>query len=214
METQSDELVRGRQWGLLGAVVAAVAASLCCVGPFVLLALGVSGAWIGQLTLFEPYRPLLMAVTLGLLGFAFYRVYRKPKAEVCEPGSYCANPRSDRINKTVLWVVTLLVLGLLAFPYWAPYLFAQGSISKEGSSASTVLVVQNMTCGVCPVTVRKSLLSLSGVYHVSVTLTPPEAVVVYDPSRVSVAALIEATTRAGYPSIEQEKGGDQDVCCM
>jgi mercuric ion transport protein len=34
--------------------LAAILASTCCLGPLVLVALGVSGAWIGNLTLLEP----------------------------------------------------------------------------------------------------------------------------------------------------------------
>jgi len=45
---------------LLVGVVAGFGASVCCVGPLVLLALGMSGAWIGNLTALEPFRPYLI----------------------------------------------------------------------------------------------------------------------------------------------------------
>ncbi|EFB9870222.1 TPA: mercuric transporter MerT family protein, partial [Salmonella enterica subsp. enterica serovar Minnesota] len=45
---------------IIGGVIAAVGAGLCCAGPFVLLLLGVSGSWIGNLTLLEPYRPIFI----------------------------------------------------------------------------------------------------------------------------------------------------------
>lgn len=35
--------------------LAAILASTCCLGPLVLVALGFSGAWIGNLTVLEPY---------------------------------------------------------------------------------------------------------------------------------------------------------------
>jgi len=44
--------------------VAALLASTCCLGPLVLAALGVSGAWIGNLTALEPYRPLFLGAAL------------------------------------------------------------------------------------------------------------------------------------------------------
>lgn len=60
MSTQATERqvteATGR-WSLGGALVAAVAASVCCLGPLVLLALGVSGAWASSLRALEPYRP-------------------------------------------------------------------------------------------------------------------------------------------------------------
>jgi mercuric ion transport protein len=60
---------------LLAGVAAGIGASVCCVGPLALLALGVSGAWIGNLTALEPYRPLFIGLTLVFLGLAFLRLY-------------------------------------------------------------------------------------------------------------------------------------------
>ena len=45
---------------LLVGGLASILASTCCLGPLVLVALGLSGAWIGDLTLVEPYRPLFL----------------------------------------------------------------------------------------------------------------------------------------------------------
>jgi copper chaperone CopZ len=58
---------------LISGIFSAMGASICCVGPLVLLALGVGGAWIGSLTALEPYRPIFIGLTLLFLGFAFYR---------------------------------------------------------------------------------------------------------------------------------------------
>ena len=48
---------------LLAGVAAAIGASLCCVALLVLLSLGIGGAWIGNLTVLEPYRPIFVGVT-------------------------------------------------------------------------------------------------------------------------------------------------------
>ncbi|MBW6503218.1 mercury transporter MerT [bacterium] len=104
------------KWGLVGAVAAAIGASVCCLGPLLLLAAGVGGAWIGSLTAMEKYRPIWMAATLVLLGLAFARVYRKPKEAACASGSSCP-PNVGRGNKVLLWIVTAFVLGLLTLPY-------------------------------------------------------------------------------------------------
>ncbi len=105
----------------VASVLAALAASSCCVIPFVLFTLGVSGAWIGNLTVLAPYQPVFIVLTLGFLAGGFFMVYRKPKA-ACAPGSYCATPRSDRIAKIGLWTATVLVAIALAFPYLSPLL--------------------------------------------------------------------------------------------
>lgn len=105
----------------VASVLAALAASSCCVIPLVLFTLGVSGAWIGTLTALAPYQPVFVVLTLALLAGGFFMVYRKPKV-ACAPGSYCATPRSDRIAKIALWTATVLIAVALAFPYLTPLL--------------------------------------------------------------------------------------------
>lgn len=103
--------------GLLGAVLA----SSCCIGPLLLLTLGVSGAWIGNLTALAPFQPLFLAATFGFLGWGFWAVYRKPKV-TCEVGSYCASPASDRVLRVALWTAALLALAAIAVNVLAPRL--------------------------------------------------------------------------------------------
>jgi len=101
--------------GLLGAV----AASSCCVLPLVLFSLGVGGVWIGRLSALAPYQPIFIAITIALLGYGYWLVYRKPKA-ACAEGTACARPLPNRIVKLGLWVATGLVLLALAWPYILP----------------------------------------------------------------------------------------------
>lgn len=105
-----------------GSVLGAILASSCCIVPLVLITLGASGAWIGNLTALEPFKPIFVGVTMILLGFGFWHVYRKPK-EACEDGSYCATDTSSRITKSALWIATVLVLLALTIDYWAPLFY-------------------------------------------------------------------------------------------
>ncbi|MFQ6613150.1 MAG: mercuric transporter MerT family protein [Fidelibacterota bacterium] len=188
--------------GLIGAVLAAVAASVCCVGPLVLLGLGIGGAWVGSLTAFEPFRPYFMGLTLIFLGYAFYKIYSKPKAEDCEPGSYCANPKADKINKIALWVVTAFVGVLLAVPYVTPMVFteSQKPIEINTEVREVVLDVPGMTCSACPVTIQKSLMKVDGVIEAAASFEQKNAVVKYDPTKISTRDLLEATRNAGFES--------------
>lgn len=105
--------------GLLMAVaglVGALAASSCCLAPFVLFALGVSGAWIGRLTALAPYQPIVVTLTLALLAVGFFLVYRRPPADACEPGSPCAAAGLGRAARVALWVATVLVAAALVAP--------------------------------------------------------------------------------------------------
>ena len=83
---------------LIAGGLAAILASTCCLGPLVLIALGFSGAWIGNLTVLEPYRPLFIGAALVALFFAWRRIYRP--AQACKPGDVMVRPEKDRV---VIW---------------------------------------------------------------------------------------------------------------
>ena len=95
--------------------LAAVLASTCCLGPLVLVALGVSGAWIGNLTKLEPYRLYFVGGAVIALFFAWRRIFRP--VEACEPGQVCAAPQTRRVYKMLFGIVSLLVFIALVFPY-------------------------------------------------------------------------------------------------
>jgi mercuric ion transport protein len=106
---------------LLAGVAAGIGASVCCVGPLVLLSLGISGAWIGNLTALEPYRPIFVGLTLLFLGLAFRKLYLVPRA--CTPEDSCAEPRVTRRQRLTFWTVTILLLCLLMVPVIVPLFY-------------------------------------------------------------------------------------------
>jgi mercuric ion binding protein len=65
---------------------------------------------------------------------------------------------------------------------------------------TVTLRVDNMSCATCPTVVKKSLGRMDGVSRVEVSLEAKTAIVTYDDAKTDVAALIDATTNAGYPS--------------
>jgi mercuric ion transport protein len=102
-------------FAMVGSIISGFTASLCCLGPLVFIALGFGGAAI--FTKFEQYRLPIGAVALGLLALSFYFTYKGE--EKCTPGSSCAvNPRRKKFNKIMLWVITILVLIFISFPYF------------------------------------------------------------------------------------------------
>lgn len=101
--------------------IAGLLASACCIGPLVLVTLGVSGAWIGNLTALEPYRPLFIGVALVAMVFAWRRIFRP--VEECQPGEVCAVPRVRVAYKVIFWLVSVLVLVALLFPYALPLFY-------------------------------------------------------------------------------------------
>lgn len=101
--------------------IAALLASACCLGPLVLITLGVSGAWIANLTALEPYRPIFIALALVAMFFAWRRIYRPQ--EQCQPGEMCAVPQVRTAYKVIFWGVSVLILIALLFPYLLPLFY-------------------------------------------------------------------------------------------
>ena len=103
LNTSRDDVSAPDRKGLFATlgVLGAVLASACCIVPLVLATLGISGAWIGNLTALEPYKP-------------------RPE---CVEGSYCARPQSSRITKAALWGASILVLLSITVNWWAPLFY-------------------------------------------------------------------------------------------
>jgi mercuric ion transport protein len=106
---------------LITGVLAGIGASLCCVVPLVLLSLGLGGAWVANLTAFAPMRPVFLLLTLFFVGLAFRKLYLIP--QTCEPGKPCADDETIYRQRVIFWVVTIPLLGLLAFPWVAPMFY-------------------------------------------------------------------------------------------
>lgn len=105
---------------LFASIIAGIAASTCCLGPLVLLTLGVSGSWIGNLSAMEPLRPYLMVLTLVLLGLAFRKLYLVPQS--CAVDTPCARPATLRKQRITFWLVSIAVLIIMSFPWYGPWL--------------------------------------------------------------------------------------------
>ncbi|QKE40274.1 MAG: mercuric ion transporter MerT [Ferrovum myxofaciens] len=112
---------RNGRGALFAGGLAAILASTCCLGPLVLVTVGFSGAWIGNLKVLEPYRPLFIGVAIMALFFAWRRIFRPVRN--CKPGEVCAIPQVRATYKLVFWVVAMLALIALAFPYVAPLFY-------------------------------------------------------------------------------------------
>lgn len=106
---------------LVAGGIAAVLASTCCLGPLILVALGFSGAWIGNLAVLEPYRPWFIGAALIALFFAGRRIFRP--VDACKTGEVCALPTTRRAHKVLFGVVAGLVLLALVLPYVARFFY-------------------------------------------------------------------------------------------
>lgn len=185
----------------VGGVTAALIASLCCLGPVVLVFLGVGS--IAAFSAFEAYRPYLIGVTVALIGLAFYLTYRKREVK-CEDGT-CKMESASKWAKTGVWTVTVLAGLAVGFPYlgFAP----QTSVNKAVDSTAVVtLNVSGMDCKACATGVEGSLANIKGVRKARVDFQSGKATVEYDSRIVKPTAFVERVNDSGFKAtIEKGK---------
>lgn len=188
------------------AVLAAITASLCCIGPLVATLLGIGS--FGAAAVFETWRPYLLGVTFALLAAAFYYTYRQREV-ACADGT-CKVSRAPRWNKAMLWIATAVVLLFAAFPYYSGPLLAalnrNGDQTKQSASPSTPvpqltqarLTVSGMTCGGCAASLEAALADIPGVVSAKASYEKGEAMVEYDAARVTTEQLKEVVKKVGF----------------
>jgi mercuric ion transport protein len=102
-----------------GGILGALAVSSCCILPLVFFGLGVSGAWIGNLTALAPYQPYFITATIACLAGGYWLHRRSSKVE-CTDGALCARPMPNRLVKLGLVLATGLVVAAVGFNFVAP----------------------------------------------------------------------------------------------
>lgn len=117
-EQETQTPTKPTSWLGIGAVLAAIGASICCVGPLLLLTLGIGGAWMSTLTSMETVRPFFFILSLIFIGLGYRQLYLIP--EDCEDGATCATPEVKQRQRMIFWIGSALILLLLAFPWYAP----------------------------------------------------------------------------------------------
>lgn len=112
---------KGGGGSLAAGGVFAVLASVCCLGPLVLLLLGVGGAWVANLTALKPFQPWFQGAALVALFFAYRHIFRP--AAACDTGKECATPATRRLYQVMFWLIAALVALGIGFPYLAPLFY-------------------------------------------------------------------------------------------
>ena len=119
MSQEQETIKKKSPWLGIGAVLAAIGASACCVIPLLLLSLGFGGAWMSTLTSMTAVRPFFFALTLLFIWLGFMKLYLS--ADDCKEGDVCASPKVQRNQRILFWIGSVAILLLLSFPWFAPY---------------------------------------------------------------------------------------------
>lgn len=192
-----------KDWGILGAIGAGFAASACCAIPLALVSLGVGGSFVGFFVATEPFRPVFIGIAVLALGYAGLKEFERSRVIPCE----CEGELSEVRRRSLLAAGFFITLGLIASPWIIP-----SSSDHDSNMAAeeleglqqVVLNVAGMSCELCNITVSTALTNLEGVQEAVVTFEPPQAVVQYNPSLVSILDMEIATSEIGYPATRKQ----------
>lgn len=188
---------------LFGAgLLAALAASLCCITPLLAVVGGLGGA-ASSFAWLEPYRLYLVALTVAVLGFAWYRQWRPAPAADC-----CAVPAKRSVMQSTgfLAAVTVLAALLLAFPYYGAALYPTAKASTAVAAATGTAPIwqtrtyriQGMTCEACARHVESAVQQVPGVQNVAVSYGQANAQVRFDAAQALPAQVESAINSTGY----------------
>jgi mercuric ion transport protein len=182
-------------------LIAAFAASLCCIAPLIAVLGGISGiasafSWI------EPFRPYLTGFTVVVFSFAWYQQLRK-KAVTAENCECNEKPEPFLKSQKFLLAVTLLSAVLIAFPYYSSGLYGapkQSSAAsiQQGNLKLVQLTVKGMGCADCTRHIDGTLSKVAGVVNVNTSFEKAQTTVSYDPLKTSADSLKSKINEIGY----------------
>lgn len=172
-------------------ILSAVTASICCIGPFVLIVLGLGGLGVGAVIGKFHWHFILAAIIF--LGFA-WRSYFKEK-NACD-AKQCTM-EGKNITKTILTLASVIVL---VFAGANVYTYAKGGASKDVIQTGTQMniPVEGMTCLTCEVSVNSAVKKLSGIYEVRANAKDQLVRVAYDSGKTSLDEIIAAINGTGF----------------
>ena len=79
-------------------------------------------------------------------------------------------------------------------------LLAVGGNAVAAPPQTATLAVDELSCGTCPIVVKKALTRVPGVTATTIDLDAKTATVTFDPDKTTTARLTQATTEAGFHS--------------
>ena len=184
----------------IASIVAAIAASLCCIGPVIAVALGLSA--FGLAATFESIRPYLLGLTFSFIGFAFYRAYRGQDEHSAT--GVCEKTGSRRAQMSFSWFGAAIVVLLAAFPNYSGALWktfgprfqtAIATAATTQQNSLVVLAVDDLNCGGCVAAIQSTVSRLDGIHDVKFNYNDNTASITFDSRRV-IAQQIESKVKA------------------
>ncbi len=185
---------------ILGSLVLAIMAHMCCIAPIVMALLGVGGG--GLFSKFANFRPYLMGMTGFFLGLAYYLTYKRRKVR-CDDGT-CKIRSVPRWNKISLWAATILVIFFLAFPHLVGSLnIGSRNDPMKGEVSEITITVKGMTGSGGELNIENAIKKLDGIIMVKAYHKKGKVDIKFEKGKVNINHIVEAINKSGYKVNQQ-----------
>ena len=181
------------------AILAAVLGSICCVGPLVLIAVGLgTGAAV-----ISRYHWIFVVGAFAVLAWAWAKHLREKTRCACQ--HRLMQRREISLFTLLVASVIVLVFAGLNIPSYA---FGRSPRATPIASANlrrVVIPVEGIWCVACEIPVRHALKRIDGVASVQLSGAGKMATVDYDPAKTNPAQLVAAINSTGYQAVLPNK---------
>ena len=179
-------------------VVAAIAASSCCVPPVIAAIAGVGGA-AGTLSWMEPFRPYLIGLAVIAIGYAWYSHLKPKKGDDC--GCEIEKPKFYQ-TKSFLVGITLFATLSITFPYYSGIFYSDSKqkviISDNSNIQKTTISIEGMTCDACQNHVNNAINELPGIVAVNSSYEKGNVEVEFENTQTTLEEIEKAINSTGY----------------
>lgn len=186
-------------------VIAAIAASSCCIPPVIAAIAGVGGV-AGSLSWMEPLRPYLIGVAVIAIGYAWYSHLKPKTADDC--GCDIEKPKWYQ-TKGFLWGITIFAAVSIAFPYYSSIFFSDNKkeiMVVDSSNVQNIEIkIEGMTCDACQNSINHTVNKLNGIITVKASYETGNALVAFDKTKTTVEEIEKAVNSTGYKVVETIK---------
>ena len=186
-------------------IIAALAASSCCIPPIIAAIAGVGGV-AGSLSWMEPFRPFLIGLAVLAIGYAWYNHLKPKKADDC--GCDIEKPKFYQ-TKGFLIGMTLFATISITFPYYSDIFFSDNKkevVVVDSSNIQKINIkIEGMTCDACQNHVNHAVNELLGIVNVITSFAEGNAIVEFDSTQTNVLEIEKAVNSTGYTVIERKE---------
>lgn len=210
---KSTNSAAGKSGKVAGAgLLVAISASLCCITPVLALVSGTSG-FASMFSFMEPIRPYLIAITVLVLGFAWYqklipKAIGTRTAEEIQCDCEEEQKKPFMHTKTFLGIVTAFAALMLAFPNYAHIFYPKTEKQIVVVAATNIkevkFQVSGMTCSGCEEHVKHAVNELPGILDVTANYEEGTAIVKFDESKTNRETIVSTIDQTGYKVVAEK----------